>query len=125
IKQDLNGEPVVNIYLQSDPYTWVFINFFENGLVLLSSDAELNKTIRSKSSKGRSRKYGMYIGENIDKNRFIEQYKHDYLNGKDAFRMATQPPVAEQGGFNVADEEEGTNNKKKKKKKNNAEEEEG
>jgi hypothetical protein len=125
IKQDLNGEPVVNLYLQSDPYTWLFLSFFDNGLVLLSSDADLNKTIRSKSSKGRSRKYGMYIGENIDKNRFVDQFRHDYLNGKDAFKMATQPPVAEQGGFNVADEEEQTGNKKKKKKKGNAEEEEG
>lgn len=125
IKQDLNGEPVVNLYLQADPYTWVFMSYLENGLVIVSSDADLNKTIRSKASGGRSRKYGMYMGENIDKNRFVDQFKHDYLNGKDAFKMATQAPVAEQGGFNVAEDEVEDTKKKKKKKKGNVEEEEG
>jgi hypothetical protein len=127
IKQDLDGEPVVHLYLQADPYTWIFLSYLENGLVVLSSDPELNKTIRSKSSKGRggSRKYGMYIGENIDKNRFVDQFRHDYLNGKDSFKMATQPPIAEQGGFNVAEDEEENTKKKKKKKKGNSEEEEG
>lgn len=127
IKQDLNGEPVVHIYLQADPYTWVFLSYLENGLVVLSSDPELNKRISSKASGGRAaaRKYGMYLGENIDKNRFVDQYKQDYFDGKDSFKMATQPPVAEQGGFNFAEDEEEENTKKKKKKKkgNNEEEE--
>lgn len=127
IKQDLNGDPVVNLYLQSDPYTWVYLSYLENGLVVVGSDSDLNKVIRSKASGGRggSRKYAVYMGENIDKNRFVEQFKQDYLGGKDAFRMATQPPMAEQGGFNVADEEEEVSPKKKKKKKGNNEEEEG
>ena len=64
------------------------------------------------------------MGESIDKNRFVDQFKHDYLGGKDAFKVATQPPVAEQGGFNVAEDEVEDTKKKKKKKKGNAEEEE-
>ncbi|MHC2991299.1 hypothetical protein OB13_06765, partial [Pontibacter sp. HJ8] len=73
IRQDLNGEPVVNLYLQVDPYTWFFINYQENGLVMISSDPDFNKVVRSKASGGRgaSHKYALYMGENIDKNRFV------------------------------------------------------
>ncbi|MBD1398532.1 hypothetical protein H9Q13_15275 [Pontibacter sp. JH31] len=125
IRQDSNGEPVVGLYLQPDQYNWVYLQYMENGLVLISSDPDLNKTIRSKASGGRgsSRKYALYMGEDIDKNRFVDQFRHDYLKGKDSFKMAA-PSIADQGGFNFAEEEEDTKKKKKKKKGKGQEEEE-
>ena len=126
IKQDMNGEPVVNVYLQADAYTWLYLGYMENGLVVVSSDPDLNKVVRSKASGGRggSYKYAMYMGETIDKNRFVDQFRQDYLKGKDGFKMATEPSVSDQGGFNFSEDEEGSTKKKKKKKKGSSEEEE-
>ncbi|MDX5419781.1 MAG: hypothetical protein LPK09_11245, partial [Hymenobacteraceae bacterium] len=106
-------------------YNWIYLSYMENGLVVVSSDPDLNKTIRSKASGGRgaSRKYALYMGEDIDKNRFVDQFRHDYLKGKDSFKVAT-PGIADQGGFNFAEEEEDTKKKKKKKKSKGEEEEE-
>ncbi|WP_018479883.1 hypothetical protein [Pontibacter roseus] len=127
IRQDLNGEPVVNLYLQTDPWTWFYIGYMENGLVMVASDPAVNKAIRSKASGGRggSLKYAMYMGETIDKNRFVDQFRQDYLKGQNGFKMASEPSISDQGGFNVAEEEDEGSKKKKKKKKGSAEEEEG
>jgi hypothetical protein len=64
------------------------------------------------------------MGENIDKNRFVDQFRQDYLKGKDGFKMATEPSVSDGGGFNFAEDEEENKKKKKKKKKGTSEEEE-
>ncbi len=119
LRQDMNGEPVANIYLQADPYTWYYFSYFENGLTLASSDDKFNKAIRSKSKGGRgtSTKYSIYAGEPIEKNQFIEQFKFDYLKGKDGFKIATDQPRLDDSADFV--EEEASPKKEKGRRKKN------
>ncbi|WP_242929420.1 hypothetical protein [Pontibacter vulgaris] len=122
MRQDMNGEPAVNLYLQADPYTWYYFSFFENGLTLASSDDKFNKAVRSKSKGGRgtSTKYGIYAGEAIEKNQFIEQFRYDYLKGKDGFKIAADQPRIDEGGKSADfTEEEATPKKEKGRKKKN------
>ncbi|MEJ8758523.1 hypothetical protein WG947_16030 [Pontibacter sp. H259] len=93
IKQDLNGEPTMNLYLQADQYTWYYFSFYENGLTLLASNEKFNKAVRAKSkrSRGTTTNYAFYPGEDIEKNDFMEHFRKNYLNGKEGFKVATQP----------------------------------
>ena len=120
MRQDMNGEPAVNLYLQADAYTWYYFSFFENGLTLASSDDKFNKTVRSKARRGRgsTSSYGIYAGEPIEKNEFLDYFRTNYLNGKDGFKVATEQPVIDDaaGDFDFAEEEPKKDRKKKKKK---------
>ncbi|MFD2512693.1 hypothetical protein ACFSRY_02335 [Pontibacter locisalis] len=118
VKQDMNGEPVVSLYLEASPYSWYFINFFENGLTIASSDEKLSQTVRSKSKGGRgvSANYGVYPGEEIDKNIFLEHFRKSYTNGETGFKAAVEQPAKEPAMLiDAAAEDPGKTKKKKKK----------
>ena len=129
IRQDMNGEPAVNLYLQANPYSWFYISFLENSLTIASADEKLNKQVRSKSKGGRgsTSSYGVYEGSDIDKNTFLEHFRKNYLNGEDGFKIATGQPTNEPASnVSYSEEEEDTKGKKKKRKKDkNAPLEEG
>ncbi|PRY07871.1 hypothetical protein CLV24_12261 [Pontibacter ummariensis] len=119
LRQDMNGDPAVNLYLQADPYTWYYFSFFENGLTLASSDDNFNKVIGSKSkgSRGTSGSYGIYLGEPIEKNQFLDYFSKTYLNGEKGFKVAAGQPIGEPvGGFGGQEEDEKQDKKKRKKK---------
>ncbi|RAU81469.1 hypothetical protein [Pontibacter arcticus] len=125
MRQDLNGLPVVNLYLQADPYTWYYFSFVENALTMASADDKFNKAVRSKSkgSRGLSTNYGIYQGEEIEKNEFINYFKTTYLNGKDGFKAASGQPASintepESSFKDLEEEEEPKKEKRRKKKKN-------
>ncbi len=126
IKQDLNGVPVLNLYLQADPYTWYYFSYYENGLTLLASNEKFNKAVSSKSKRGRGTtlNYGFYPGEQIEKNQFMEHFSKTYLKGESGFKVSQQAPEEQQGGsFDFVDEEPEKEKKRKKKKRGNKEEE--
>jgi hypothetical protein len=130
IKHDMNGLPAVNLYLQSDPYNWFYFSFFENSLVMASSDDKFNKAVESKSkgSPGTTSSYGFYPGEAIEKNQFIEYFRNTYLDGKDGFKVASGTVIKEStGNFDFIGEDTKKEKKKKKKrgKDESSEEEEG
>jgi hypothetical protein len=119
IKQDLNGEPVMNLYLQADQYTWYYFSYFENGLTLVASNDKFNKAVRAKSKRGRgtTTNYGFYPGETMDKNTFLEHMSKNYLNGKSGFKVATQQPeIDSTDNMDVLDEAPKKEKKRKKKK---------
>ena len=123
MRRDMNGLPAVNMYLQADPYTWYFFSFFENGLTMASSDDKFNKVVSSKSrgSRGSTSSYGIYAGEPIEKNQFLEHFRTAYLNGKDGFKVASEQVVPEStGNFDFLEDQP---KKEKKKKKKRSEEE--
>jgi hypothetical protein len=120
IKQDMNGMPAVNLYLQTDPYNWYYFSFFENSLTMASSDDKFNKVVGSKSrgSRGSTSSYGFYLGEAIEKNQFLEHYRNAYLNGKDGFKVVSENVIKESTGNFEFLEEDTAKDKKKRKKKN-------
>jgi hypothetical protein len=91
IKQDIEGEPVVTLFIEANAGAWYYVNFFENGLTIASSDEELNTVVRSKSKGGRDNglKYGVYSGEDIDKNVFIDHFKRSYLLPNDKSKVVS------------------------------------
>ncbi|WP_266203160.1 hypothetical protein [Pontibacter kalidii] len=120
MKQDMYGDPVVNLYLQADPYTWYYFSFFENGLTLVSSDDKFNKAVRSKSkgSRGATSSYGIYEGIPIEKNEFLNYFQNTYLGGKEGFKTVTENVVKEStGNFDFISEDDDKKSRKKKKKK--------
>lgn len=120
LKQDMYGDPVVNLYLQADPYTWYYFSYFENGLTLGSSDDKFNKAVRSKAkgSRGSTSSYGIYEGMPIEKNEFLNYFQTTYLGGQEGFKAATQQVVNEPtGNFEEITEEDSGKGKKKKNKK--------
>ncbi|WP_276499801.1 hypothetical protein [Pontibacter litorisediminis] len=124
MKQDNYGDPVVNLYLQADPYTWYYFSFFENGLTMVSSDDKFNKAIRSKSkgSRGATSSYGIYEGIPIEKNEFLNHFQKTYLGGEGGFKTVTENVVNEPtGNFDFISEDDGNKGRKKKKKKNEEE----
>ncbi|TPE45146.1 hypothetical protein [Pontibacter mangrovi] len=126
LKQDMNGEPVVNLYLQADPYTWYYYSFFQNGLSLTSSDDKFNKEVRSKSKGGRGSggSFGIYEAAPIEKNEFLNYFQNTYLGGKQGFQAATEQVVNEPtGNFDFISDEDGGKKERKRKKKKNEEEE--
>ncbi|MBF9255193.1 hypothetical protein I2I11_17985 [Pontibacter sp. 172403-2] len=120
MRQDKNGEPVVNLYLQADSYTWYYFSFLENALTITSSDEKLNNAIRSKSkgSRGASSNYGFYAGEPMEKNQFVDHFSTTYLQGKDALNVAIGQPVIKDGAgnFDYMEEQPDQVGKKKRKK---------
>lgn len=127
IRQDMNGEPIVNLYLQANPYAWYYFGFQENSLTITSADEKLNKQIHSKSkgSRGSTSSYGVYEGSEIDKNIFLEHFSKNYLNGADGFKIATGQPVNEPvNTVSYSEEETGGKEKKKKRRKNKNEQSE-
>ncbi|MBC5775897.1 hypothetical protein H8S95_17615 [Pontibacter sp. KCTC 32443] len=119
IKQDLNGEPTMNLYLQADQYTWYYFSFFENGLNLVASNDKFNKAVKSKSKRGRgtTTNYAFYPGEATDKNIFLEHFSKNYLNGKSGFKVATQQQEIESTeSMDFVDEEPKKEKKRRKKK---------
>ncbi|GAB3822870.1 hypothetical protein GCM10028895_28470 [Pontibacter rugosus] len=127
MKQDMNGEPVVNLYLQADPYTWYYFSFFENGLSMASSDDKFNKAVRSKSkgSRGVATKYGIYQGQPIEKNQFLNYFQTTYLSGKEGIKVMPEQVVNEPtGNFDFISEDDAKKDKKKKRKKDKNEGEE-
>ncbi|GAA4426612.1 hypothetical protein GCM10023188_08900 [Pontibacter saemangeumensis] len=130
MRQDMNGLPAVNLYLQADPYTWYYFSFFENAMTLASSDDKFNKVVDSKSkgSRGATGNYGVYAGEAFDKNQFLEHFRTAYLAGKDGFKVASEQIVPESTGNFDFLEDQPKKEKKRKKKRNeeeDAEEEAG
>ncbi|WP_128396953.1 hypothetical protein [Botryobacter ruber] len=83
VRHDMNGEPVLSLYFQVNQYNWYYLNFEQNGLVLVSSDDKFNKIITSKARgrRGTSTKYGFYPAESIDKDEFIKHFRTSYLKG--------------------------------------------
>ncbi|WP_299826143.1 hypothetical protein [uncultured Pontibacter sp.] len=118
IRQDMNGEPAVNLYLQANPNAWYYISFLENSLTIYSADEQLNKQVRSKAkgSRGASSNYGVYEGSDIDKNTFLEHFRKNYLNGEDGFKVAAGQPANALPASNVNYPEEEPAGKEKKKK---------
>ncbi|WP_299758933.1 hypothetical protein [uncultured Pontibacter sp.] len=119
MKQDMYGDPVVNLYLQADPYTWYYFSFFENGLTMASSDDKFNKVVRSKSkgSRGATSSYGFYEGMPIEKNEFINYFQQTYLGGEEGFKTVTQQVANEPtGNFDFISEDDDKKSRKKKKK---------
>ncbi|QCR24372.1 hypothetical protein [Pontibacter sp. SGAir0037] len=116
--EDANGEPVVNMYIQADPYTWYYVSHYENGLTLASSNAEFNKAVQKAKAKGsRGAKYGVYPGEPIEKNQFMEHFQKSYLKGKEGFKAATDQPSYDAAPLDAgADDPKDQKDKKKKKK---------
>ncbi|WP_161889040.1 hypothetical protein [Pontibacter russatus] len=127
MRQDMNGLPAVNLYLQADPYTWYYFSFFENGMTMASSDDKFNKAVASKSkgSRGVSGDYGIYAGEAIEKNQFLEHFRTAYLDGKNGFKVASEQIVPESTGNFDYLEEEPKKEKKKRRKRNEEEVAEG
>lgn len=123
IRQDMNGEPVVSLYLQADAYTWYYFSFMENSLTVASSDDKFNKAIRSKAkgSRGTNSSYGFYAGEPIEKNQFIDHFSTTYLQGKDGIKVASEQPAIKEatGNFDYMEEQPKKDRKKKKKDKSN------
>ncbi|MDX5437651.1 MAG: hypothetical protein LPK03_10675, partial [Pontibacter sp.] len=125
MKQDRYGEPVVNLYLQADPYTWYYFSFFENGLSMISSDDKFNKAVRSKSkgSRGATSSYAVYEGMPIEKNEFLAYFEKNYLAGKEGFKVAAEQTVNEPtGNFDFISDDDAKSDRKKKKKRNKEEE---
>lgn len=123
MRQDMNGQPAVNLYLQADPYTWYYFSFFENAMTMASSDEKFNKVVDSKSkgSRGATGNYGVYAGEAIEKNQFLEHFRTAYLDGKDGFKVASEQIVPEStGNFDFLEDQ--PKKEKKRKKKRNEEE---
>ncbi|MCC9168366.1 hypothetical protein [Pontibacter harenae] len=109
LRTDLAGDPVMHLYLQADAYTWYYISFFENAYTVASSDDDFNQAV--------SRAKGVYAGGPIDKNEFILQFRNNYLKGEEAFKVATEQPIADpDAGYNFVEEEEPQKSRKKRKK---------
>ncbi|RDV14064.1 hypothetical protein DXT99_15965 [Pontibacter diazotrophicus] len=124
MREDMNGLPAVNLYLQSDPYTWYYFSFFENGMTMASSDDKFNKAVESKArgSRGSTSSYGIYAGAPIEKNEFVQYFRDNYLNGEEGFKVATEQVIIEPtGNFDYLEEEP---KKSKKKNRNDPSEEE-
>ncbi|MFD3002133.1 hypothetical protein ACFS7Z_17315 [Pontibacter toksunensis] len=122
MREDMNGLPAVNMYLQSDPYTWYYFSFFENGLTMVSSDDKFNKEIESKSkgSRGTTSNYGIYAGAPIEKNEFVQYFRTNYMKGAEGFKVASEQQVIEPAeSFDTLEEEPKKSKKKKKKKSKN------
>ncbi|MHA6249816.1 hypothetical protein ACXYMU_17865 [Pontibacter sp. CAU 1760] len=122
LRQDMAGLPVVNLYLQADPYTWYYFSYFENGLTMASSDEKFNKAIGSKSkySRGATSKYSIYLSEEFDKNLFVETYRRNYLTGKESFKVASEQVQPQPtGNFDYLEElpQKEKRSKKRRKKK--------
>jgi len=119
MRQDKNGEPVVNLYLQADSYTWYYFSFMENSLTVTSSDDKFNNAIRSKAkgSRGASSNYGFYAGESTEKNKFIDYFSTTYLQGKGEINLiAEQPVIQEAAGIQYMENQPKKDRKKKNKK---------
>ncbi|WP_242920809.1 hypothetical protein [Pontibacter liquoris] len=121
MRQDMNGEPAVNLYLQADAYTWYYFSFLENSLTMASSDDKFNKAVQSKSkgSRGATSNYGIYAGEPMEKNQFLEHFSTTYLQGKGGFKATAGQPAATEpaGSFERLEDQPKKEKKAKKKKK--------
>jgi hypothetical protein len=120
MKQDMYGDPVVNLYIQADQYTWYYFSFFENGLTMASSDDKFNKAVRSKSkgSRGSSASFGVYEGTGMEKNEFLNHFQKTYLGNEPGFKTVTEQVVNEPtGNFDFISEDNDKKGRKKKRKK--------
>jgi len=91
IKKTINGfievrktkkGDVVTIYLEPTPNNWYFISYGDNRLSTISSSDDVNKVIRGRS-KGElpdRTKFYFVAAEPIEKQKFIHQFKTQYLN---------------------------------------------
>jgi hypothetical protein len=96
VKQDKAGEPMVSLYLQTNSSTWYYISYYDNGLTLVSSDDNFNSInkVKSKGGRGDGSKYGVYPGETIDKNIFIDHFKKSYIDAQENVKVANAQPVS-------------------------------
>ncbi|MBC3540441.1 hypothetical protein ACFSC6_11175 [Rufibacter sediminis] len=107
---------VVSMYLEVNPYTWYYFNFYEGGLGVTSSDPQFNGAVASKS-KGRGSaggSYTFYPLEDIDKMEFVNFFRKTYL-GKEPLKAAPQPTYNTFDTAEMAEEDSGKKSKKKKK----------
>ncbi|MCJ8164813.1 hypothetical protein MKJ04_08150 [Pontibacter sp. E15-1] len=115
LRQDMSGLPAMTLYLQADPYTWYYFSFFENGMTMASSDGKFNGAVASKSkvSRGTATGYGVYAGETIEKNQFVEHFRTTYLSGEDGFKVASEQVVPQStGNFDFLEEQPRKDKKK-------------
>lgn len=111
-----NSADLVEVYLEAEPQTWVYLRYANNVLLTKSSSEEYDGEIAAKQKGGieSAADYGAFLGEFEDVDRFRAHFERTYLgkSGKLAPRPAAAMPTGDFEGF-------GTEKGKKKKKKDN------
>ncbi len=113
----------VTIYVEVNPTTWYYFNYYENALTVASSDHKFNQILapRLKPAGTIATTFTPIAGETIDRNVFVKSFRGSYLGGKGAPLVDVPAPIIDDA---PAEEEDAGTAKKKKKKKGTATEDE-
>jgi len=121
------GSPVINIYLEPSSDSWYFISYDDlKRLAISSAQDDFNTAIEAKAKEGKEGTFFFIKAENYEKNKFLKNFKKNYL-GIDMGEIVEEKPKTQEKGKKEADEEDFGDEEKKpepKKKKKIKEEEE-
>ena len=118
----------VTVYVEANPTTWYYFNYFENALIVTSSDHKFNQILAPKLKPAGTiaTTFTPVQGEPIDRNTFVKSFRNSYLGGKGAPLVDAPAPIVDDEPMpEEGSEEEGTAKKKKKKKKGDEATEDG
>jgi hypothetical protein len=111
-----NSADLVEVYLEAEPQTWLYLRYANNVLLTKSSSEAYDGEIaaKQKGSIETTADYGAFLGEFEDVDRFRSHFERMYLgkSGKLAPRPAAPEPTGSFDGMGVE-----TDKKSKKKKK--------
>jgi len=113
------GSPIVNIYLEPTTDSWYFISYDDlKRLAVSSAQDEFNTVIESKMKEGKEGNYFFTKAETYEKNKFIKNFKKNYL-GIDVGEVVEEKPSTQEKDKKeddgLDDEEKKPTPKKKKK----------
>ncbi len=109
-----NSADLVEVYLEAEPQTWVYLRYANNVLLTKSSSEEYDGEIAAKQKGGieTAADYGAFLGEYEDVDRFRAHFERTYLGKSGKLAPRPTPPAGSSDSF-------GTETGKKKKKKDN------
>ncbi len=109
-----NSADLVEVYLEAEPQTWVYLRYANNVLLTKSSSEEYDGEIAAKQKGGieTAADYGAFLGEYEDVDRFRAHFERTYLGKSGKLAPRPTPPAGSTDSF-------GTETGKKKKKKDN------
>lgn len=121
------GNPIVTLYLEPSPDSWYYFGYDDlKRLGIRSAQDEFNTAIETKGKEGKEGTFFFALAESYEKNKFIKNFKKNYL-GIDVGEVVEEKPATEEKSKkedDLGEEEEEEKPKEKAKPKKKTEEEE-
>lgn len=122
------GNPIVTLYLEPSPDSWYYFSYDDlKRFSLRSAQDDFNVAIEAKGKEGKEGTFFMAMAEAYEKNKFIKNFRKDYLGIETSETVEEKPATQEKDkdkeDLGTEEEEEAKPKPEPKKKKKTEEEE--